>query len=70
MFVFWIISGRVILWILSLLPFLARILFRRFYLLLEIPLDMLHKNSGSTFGEINNWMSQTGGKMDDGMQGK
>lgn len=28
---------------------------------------MLHKNSGSTFGEINNWMSQTEGKMDDGM---
>ena len=67
LFVFWIISGRIILWILSLLPFVLRIAFRRVYLLFEIPLDMLHKGSGSAFGEINNQMSQIGGKIDDAM---
>lgn len=66
-FIFWMISGRMVLWVLSLFPFLAGKIFRHLYLLLEIPLDLLHKGSGSVFGEINNWMSRMGGRIDNAM---
>lgn len=66
-FVFWMISGRMVLWVLSLFPFLTGIIFRYLYLLLELPLDLLHKGSGSVFGEMNNRMSRMGGKIDNAM---
>lgn len=64
MVVFWRIFRRVILWIMSGIPFLMGKIFRYTYLLFEIPIAALHKEFGSGFHEIDNGLSQMGERLD------
>lgn len=63
----WFIFRPVILWCLSLLPFLLRLLFRGFYRLIEMFMSIVHQKIGRGFYEIANRFSQTGKKIDKGI---
>ncbi len=63
-FIFWSIFGKVVLWFLSVIPFLLRYIFRYIYLLMEIPIAALHKRFGAGFQDIDNLLLQTGEKID------
>lgn len=60
----WSLLRKVILWVLSMIPFLLGKLFRYIYLLFEIPVAALHKKIGAGFHKIDNCLSQIGEKVD------
>lgn len=60
----WFVLGRALIWCLSLIPFLLRQIFRFIYMILEIPVAVLHKKMGGSFYKIDNAFSQKGEKID------
>lgn len=64
----WLILGKIILRILSFIPFVLKKVCWYFYLLLEMPIAILHKRFGSTFGKIDNMLLRAGEKVDTAMQ--
>lgn len=62
--VFGSIFWKVILWFLSVIPFLLRFIFRYLYLLTEIPVAALHKRFGAGFQNIDNQLSYIGERID------
>lgn len=60
----WFVLGRMLLWCLSLIPYLVRQIFRLLYKLLQIPIAALHQKLGGNFYKIDNGFSQTCGKID------
>lgn len=62
--VLWAIFRKVICWVLSLIPYILRKIFRVFYLLIEMPIAALHKKCGSCFYKIDNMLSLIGEKTD------
>lgn len=62
--ILWPIFRKIILWVLSGIPFLLRKIFRVLYLLIEVPVSALHKKFGSIFYEADNKLSAIGGKID------
>lgn len=61
---FWLVLGKLVLKMLSFIPFLLRKICWLFYLILEMPTAMLHKKYGSIFGKIDNALSHAGEKVD------
>lgn len=64
----WLILGKVILRVLSVIPFLLKKVCWCFYLLLEMPVAFLHKKFGSNFGKIDHALLCAGEKIDNVMQ--
>lgn len=64
----WSIFGKIILRILSLIPFVLKKVCWRLYLLLETPIAFLHKRFGSTFGKIDNVLLGVAEKVDTAMK--
>lgn len=62
--VVWMVFGKVIRWVLSFVPFVLNKIFRVLYLLIEIPVTILHKKFGSDFYKIENWLSNMGERVD------
>ena len=65
LFVFWRILWRPILWVLSIVPYILKVVYRYFFLLLEMPVAALHKKFGERFHGIDNQLSKVGEKIDD-----
>lgn len=65
---FYRIFYKVILWGLSIIPLVLQKVFRSFYLLIETPTALLHKNMGIYFYKFDNKISYIGGKIDDILQ--
>ncbi len=68
MVLLWRVLRKPILWILSVVPVLMRKVFRGIYLLLEMPVAMLHTRFGAGFYTIDNGMAQAGEKVDKFME--
>lgn len=64
MFIFGFLPGRFILWMLSIIPYLLQKIFRACYMLVELPVSLLHKKFGLSFYEADNHLSSMGEKMD------
>lgn len=64
----WLALGKIILKILSVIPFLLRKVCWYIYLILETPVAMLHKKFGSVFGKMDNALSHAGERVDTVMQ--
>lgn len=62
--VVWMVFGKAIRWVLSMVPFILNKIFRCLYLLIEIPVTVLHKKFGSDFYKIENKLSGIGEKID------
>lgn len=60
----WFVLGRGVLWFLSFIPYLVRKLFCALYILMQIPIAVLHQKLGRSFYKIDNVFSQTCGKID------
>lgn len=67
LFLLWGVFGKIIFWILSIVPFLGRKFFQYFYLILEIPIAFFHKKFGLKFYIIDNQLSQVFEKIDQGI---
>lgn len=63
-FVLWRMLGIKICWILSGIPFLLKRIFRFFYLLVEIPIAILHEKFGSIYSKIDATLLVLGEKID------
>lgn len=59
-----VLFGRYLLRLLSVLPFLLSKVFRAIYLVIEFPINLLHKKYGGSFYNVANVAAQTGGKID------
>lgn len=64
----WLVFGKIILKILSIIPFLLRKVFWYIYLILETPVAILHKKFGSVFGKTAHALSCAGERVDTVMQ--
>ena len=60
----WRLFGRVIIWMLSIIPFLLQKAFIIFYLIIKLPITMLHKGCGGLFFLVDNMWSNVGEKID------
>ena len=58
LFLLWGILGRTILKIISILPWLLKKLFFGIYILIEIPVSILHSMFGSIFGKIDQGLAR------------
>ncbi len=56
--IFWLIFGKVLIRVLSLIPFLLNKLFCGLYFIIELPIDFLHSKIGGNFFEVENRMSR------------
>lgn len=65
LFLLWCILGRVILKIASILPWLLKKLFLIIYMLLDIPVSILHSKFGNIFGEIDQGLAKVTEKFCD-----
>lgn len=65
LFLTWLLIGKKILYILSIVPFLLRQLFHGLYLLIEWPIATLHKIWGGSFYRIGNQLALLGKQFDD-----
>lgn len=63
--ILWRFFGKIILWILSWVPFVLEKIFRYLYLLIEMPVSALHKKFGAGFYTIENRLSHAGEMIDD-----
>ncbi len=63
-FFVWGLFGRIILWILSFLPFILKYLFIALFWLIETPISFLHRKIGSLMGGLDNMWSQLGRRID------
>ncbi len=64
LFLLWAVFGKIIFWILSVVPFFGKKIFQCLYLLVEIPISFLHKKFGSKFYRIDNQLSQVFEKIE------
>lgn len=64
----WKIFGKAILWMLSLIPYILRTLFRLLFFIFEIPIAEFHKLFGGLFYELDNDFSTIGEKVDSFME--
>lgn len=64
MFMFGFLPGKLILWMLSIIPYLLQRIFRACYILVELPVSWLHKKFGLSFYEADNHLSSMGEKVD------
>jgi hypothetical protein len=53
----WFAFGRLILKLVSILPWILKKIFFGIYLVLEIPVSILHTKFGSIFGKIDQWLT-------------
>jgi len=60
----WKMCGKIILWVLSIIPFLIRNIFRLFFVILELPVAGFHKIFGSILYDVDNSLSAAGEKID------
>lgn len=65
LFLLWCILGRLILKILSILPWLLKNFFVGIYTVIEIPISILHKKYGSIFGVIDQGLTSITKKVYD-----
>lgn len=63
----WLLLGKSLLRVLSVIPFLIRKVFHCGYLMLELPVSALHRKFGLFFCEMENRMSFVGAKIDLGL---
>lgn len=61
-FGFWSVFRKIILRVLSAIPFIIRFIFPYIYQIVEIPVYMLHKKFGDNYYKIDNLMSKIGQK--------
>lgn len=64
LFLLWKLVGKIIFWILSIIPFLIEKIFKYFYLFIEIPVAFLHKKFGASFYVLDNKLSQNSEKVE------
>lgn len=62
--ILWRVFGKVIVWILSLIPFLLQRAFIMFYLIVKLPITMIHKGCGGLFYLVDNMWSDIGERID------
>lgn len=62
--IFWWGFGKIIIRFVSFLPYLLRVVFKRIYLLIEIPVCWIHDRAGSFFHDIDNGLACGGDKID------
>lgn len=62
-FLLWLILTKPILKILSILPFFLKKLFWCIYFFLEIPISMLHRKYGNSFGVIDQGLTSISEKI-------
>lgn len=60
----WMLLRKVVLFILSIIPFLIEWFYRKIYILIELPIATLHKMYGGYFYKIDNCLSRGGEKLD------
>lgn len=56
----WWLLGKPLTYCLSIIPFLLRKIFLVFYRIIELPITFLHKNVGSVFYTLDNFMAEMG----------
>lgn len=61
----WAKLGKKILFVLSIIPFVLRFLFKKAYILVEFPFSILHRKLGGIFHKIENQLSKVGKKIDE-----
>ena len=62
--IFWWILGKVVIFAASLIPYLMRFIFKLVYLVIEIPICLIHSKVGSYFHEIDNRLANVGSNID------
>lgn len=60
----WKMFGKIVLWILSIIPFLIKNIFRLFFVIMELPVAAFHKIFGSILYNVDNSLSAVGEKID------
>lgn len=60
----WRILGKLLLKILSIIPFTLGKVFLLLYYIIELPITKLHKEIGKAFFEVDNFVADTGAKID------
>lgn len=61
----WRVLGKLILWILSIIPFILRKVFLLLYCIIEFPVTKLHKMLGKAFFDVDNFVADAGKKIDE-----
>lgn len=59
-----ILCRKLIIRALSIVPFMMQRLFRVFYLLVEVPVDLMHRKFGASFYNLDNGISHIGKQID------
>lgn len=67
-FLLWMLVGRIILWIMSGIPFLMIRLHRLIYCIVQIPICFLHKKFGSAFYKTDNGVAVIGVHIEASLQ--
>lgn len=67
--IFGALFGRYLLRLLSIVPFLLDKFFRAVYIIIEYPIDLLHRKYGGCFCDIENFVAEAGRKIDGLMLG-
>ena len=67
-FVIWLFAGKILIKIVSIVPCFFRMLFYFIYLFLDIIVVFLHKKIGPYLFDFDNWMAETGRKIDGFLQ--
>ena len=67
-FLLWLLVGRIILWIMSGIPFLLIRLHRLIYCIVQIPISFLHKKFGSALYKADNGVAVIGVHIEDLLQ--
>lgn len=67
-FLLWLLVGRIILWIMSGIPFLLIKLHRLIYYIVQIPISFLHKKFGSALYKADNGVAVIGVHIEDLLQ--
>ena len=67
-FLLWLLVGRIILWIMSGIPFLLLRLHRLIYCIVQIPISFLHKKFGSALYKADNGVAVIGVHIEDLLQ--
>lgn len=67
-FLLWLLVGRIILWIMSGIPFLLIKLHRLIYCIVQIPISFLHKKFGSALYKADNGVAVIGVHIEDLLQ--
>lgn len=62
--IFWWLLGKKIAWTASVVPYLLKKFFECIYVLIEIPICLLHKKIGTAFVGVDNGMALLGQKVD------